>query len=101
MDYYRRMDDLADSKSEVLGELSRLLKSAEVETTEKKNVSNDAALEQFFVLQAQIKADPKLLETFRGLKERFQTDEVYRTATDQLFVEAVEMMDLDEPEETV
>lgn len=89
----RRMDDWADSQSDVLKELEVLmLKSQKKESMEDK----EKAIDAFLTVQSEIKSSPLLYKTFKELKARFLADPMYRAGTNELFVEVVEMMDLDE-----
>lgn len=51
-------------------------------------------VEQFDSLEAQIKNDPKKLAGFRALQEKFATDPEYTAGVDNLFVEAVMLLNL-------
>lgn len=85
------MDDLADSKSEVLKELAKGLKTEAFD-------SQEANVEKFAQMEAWIKSQPNLLKAFRSLQKRFASDDSFREATNQPFMAAVELMDLGEEE---
>ncbi len=90
----RYMDDVVDGKSEVLAELISLMaKTARAEEIKKEDTDAVAA-DAFNALQAAIRSDKKLLMAFQTLQNKFNTDDNFRAATNSLFVEAVEMLDL-------
>ena len=95
----RRMDDWADSQSDVLKELSALRSAASKKNEEQKVLVESSVADNFLLVQSEIRSNPLLFKTFKTLKERFLTDPLYRGATDQRFVECVEMMDLSEGDE--
>jgi hypothetical protein len=92
----RRMDDWADSQSEILEELSSLMRADASRKALNAELREQSAEDHFLQVQAEIKNSPLLLKTFKALKERFITDPIYRAGTDEGFVECVEMMDLSE-----